>query len=112
MSVTCLPVTALLECDTYTTFQKHRAVKGAPMDPIPEFAQLQWDFMDPIQRRYEIIRPLVLFTEGTAAQRAQDTDLHPDTVRRWLHDFRQHGMLGLLPAGVTVEQQRRGLTVS
>jgi hypothetical protein len=36
------------------------------MDPIPEFAQRQWDFMDPIQRRYEVIRPLVLFTEETA----------------------------------------------
>jgi hypothetical protein len=36
----------------------------------------------------------------------------PDTVRRWLHDFRQHGMLGLFPAGVTVEQRRRGPTVS
>jgi Winged helix-turn helix len=82
------------------------------MDPIPEVAQLQWDFMDPIQRRYEVIRPLVLCTEGTATQRAQDTDLHPDTVRRWLHDFRQHGMLGLFPAGVTVEQRRRGPTVS
>src|SRR5262245_31578414 len=58
------------------------------MDPIPEFVQLQLDFTEPIRRRYEVIRPLVLFTEGTATQRAQDTDLHPDTVRRLLHDFR------------------------
>jgi Winged helix-turn helix len=82
------------------------------MDPATEFAQLQWDFVDPIQRRYEVIRPLVLFAEGTAAQRAQDTHYHPDTVRRWLHDFRQHGMLGLLPAAVQVEQRRRGPSVS
>jgi hypothetical protein len=68
--------------------------------------------VDPIQRRYEVIRPLVLFAEGTAAQRAQDTRNHPDTVRRWLHDFRQHGMLGLLPAAVHVEQRRRGPSVS
>jgi transposase InsO family protein len=82
------------------------------MDPATEFAQLQWDFVDPIQRRYEVIRPLVLFAEGTAAQRAQDTHYHPDTVRRWLHDFRQHGRLGLLPAALQVEQRRRGPSVS
>ena len=45
------------------------------MDPIPEVAQLQWDFMDPLHRRYAVIRPLVLFTAGTATHRAQDTDL-------------------------------------
>ena len=82
------------------------------MDPATEFAQLQWDFVDQLQRRYEVIRPLVLFAEGTAAQRAQDTSHHPDTVRRWLHDFRQHGMLGLLPAAGKVEQRRRGPTGS
>ena len=81
------------------------------MDPMPELAQLQLDFMDPIQRRYEVIRPLVLFSEGTATQRAQDTDLHPDTVRRWLHDFRHDGMRGLLPA-VVPREPRRGATIS
>src|SRR5690349_10377733 len=82
------------------------------MDPATEFAQLQGDFVDPLQRRYEGIRPLVLLAEGTAAQRAQDTHYHPDTVRRWLHDFRQHGRLGLLPAAVQGEQRRRGPSVA
>ena len=40
------------------------------MEPMRDFAQLQLHFVDQIQWRYELIRPLVLFAEGTATQRA------------------------------------------
>jgi hypothetical protein len=73
-----------------------------------EFAQLQLRFMDQIQWRYEVIRPLVLFDGGTTSQRAQATNTQPRTVRRLLRNFRQHGMLELLPD--SVEVQRRGRT--
>jgi transposase len=71
------------------------------MDPTAEFAQLQLDFVDQVQWRYELIRPLVLLADGTATQRAQDTHTHPDTVRRLIRRFRQQGMLGLLPNDVS-----------
>ena len=51
------------------------------MDSTAEFAQLQWRFVDQTQWRYEVIRPLVLFADRTAAQRAQETATHPETVR-------------------------------
>ena len=59
------------------------------MEPMRDFAQLQLHFVDQIQWRYELIRPLVLFAEGTATQRAQDTHTHPDTVRTFTRRF--HG---------------------
>jgi len=31
--------------------------------------------------RYEVMRPLVLFGDRTATQRARETHTHPDTVR-------------------------------
>jgi transposase len=77
------------------------------MDPTAEFAQLQLDFVDQVQWRYELIRPLVLLAGGTATQRAQDTHTHPDTVRRLIRRFRQQGMLGLLPNDVSGARQGR-----
>ena len=59
-------------------------------DAAQEVAQLQ--------HRYEVIRPLILLEEGTATQRAQETQRHPETVRALARRFRQQGMLGLLPA--------------
>ena len=44
-----------------------------------------------------MIRPLVLFADRTAAQRAEETHTHPETVRNFPRRFRQQGMLGLLP---------------
>jgi hypothetical protein len=41
------------------------------MEPMPDFAQLQLHFVDQIQWRYEVIRPVVLFADRTAAQRAE-----------------------------------------
>jgi len=67
-------------------------------DAAQEFAQLQLRFVDELQHRYEVIRPLILLEEGTATQRAQETQRHPETVRAMARRFRQQGMLGLLPA--------------
>ncbi len=43
------------------------------MDPISDEDQLQYPFVDRVQRRYEVIRPIVLIGDRTAAQRAQET---------------------------------------
>jgi hypothetical protein len=52
-------------------------VEGATVEPTAEFAQLQRGFVDQTQWRYEVIRPLVLFADWTAQQRAQETHTHP-----------------------------------
>lgn len=72
------------------------------MEPLRDFAQLQLRFVDQIQWRYELIRPLVLFEGGTAARRAQETHTHPQTVRKLTRRFAQQGMLGLLPDNLAV----------
>ena len=75
------------------------------MELTAEFAQLQLGFMDRTQWRYEVIRPLVLFADRTARQRAQET--HPDTVRTLRRRFWRQGMLGLPPADVEVVPRKR-----
>jgi hypothetical protein len=50
------------------------------MEALPDFAQLQLHFVDHVQRRYEVIRPLVLLGDRTAAQRAEETQMHPETA--------------------------------
>lgn len=77
------------------------------VEPTAAFTQLQLRFTDQPQRRYEIIRPLLLFEDRTATQRAQETATHPDTVRTYLRRFRQQGMLGLLPDHVKVSPRGR-----
>ena len=72
------------------------------MAPRRDVAQLTFQFIDQIQWRYELIRPLVLLAEGTPTQRAAATHTHPDTVRALARRFRQQGMLGLLPGSVEV----------
>ena len=81
------------------------------MEPLRDFAQLQLHFVDQIQWRYELIRPLVLLAEGTPHQRAADTHTHPDTVRTFTRRFHQQGMLGLLPASVEVVPRSRASQV-
>ena len=76
-----------------------------------EFAQLPLRFGDQVQWRYELIRPLVLFENRTATQRAQETHTHPDTIRTFTRRFRQQGMLGLLPADVEVVPRGRASRV-
>jgi transposase len=77
------------------------------MEPRRAFAQLELRFIDPIQWRYELIRPLVLCEGGTATQRAQATQTHPQTVRKLTRRFAQQGMLGLFPDTVDVRPARR-----
>ena len=76
-----------------------------PLCPDAEDPQLP--FNDPIQHRYEIIRPIVVFGDRTAIQRAQETDTHPETVGQFKRRFEQQGMLGLLPNTVEVIPTRR-----
>ena len=69
---------------------------------LPDFDQLQELFRDPIQRRYEIIRPFVLFHDRTATPRAEETHTHPETVGTLKRRFEQQGMLGLFPDSVDI----------
>ncbi len=82
------------------------------MEPTAAFAQRQLGFVDQTQRRYEVIRPLVLLADRTAAQRARETHTHPDTVRKLARRFRQQGMLGLLPNPVEVVIRGRASRVA
>jgi DNA-binding IclR family transcriptional regulator len=63
------------------------------MEPLSDYAQLQLHFVDSVQRRYEVIRPIVLLGDRTVAQRAEETQLHPETVRDLTRRFRHQGML-------------------
>jgi transposase InsO family protein len=80
------------------------------VQPEFDFDRLERHFRDPIQRRYEIIRPLVLFQDRTAIQRAQETQTHPETVGTLKRRFEQQGIFGLFPDSVemvTAGRQRR-----
>ena len=77
------------------------------MPPFPDAEDPQLPFNDPMQQRYEIIRPVVIFGDRTAAQRAQETGVHPETVGRLKRRFAQQGMLGLLPDTFEVIPARR-----
>jgi hypothetical protein len=77
-----------------------------------DFAQLQLAFVDQIQWRYELIRPLVLFADRTAAARAEETHTHPETVGQLKRQFEQQGMLGLVPDTLEVVKAGRRRRVS
>ena len=64
------------------------------MSHTQDFDQLQLQFIDPIQRDYEVIRPIVLFAERVA-ERARQTGLERTHVGDQARRFVQHGMLGL-----------------
>jgi len=81
------------------------------VQPYPETDASPLLFSDPTQQRYELIRPLLLDPERTAAQRAQETGSHPETVGRLTRRFAQQGMLGLVPATQEVRPARRQLRV-
>ena len=82
------------------------------MDAAQEFAQLQLRFVDQLQQRYEVIRPLILFEDRAATQPAQETQRHPETVRTLARRFRQQGMLGLLSEDQEVRARGRARRVS
>jgi hypothetical protein len=70
------------------------------VDPTAEFAQLQLGLIDHIQWRYEVIRPLVLFANRTAPQRAQETDAHPDRTYRTEPAITRHLFYLLVKKGI------------
>jgi transposase InsO family protein len=72
------------------------------MEAASDFAQLELRFVDQLQWRYELIRPLVLFENRPATQRAHETHTHPETVRQFRRRFQHQGMLGLLLDDVEV----------
>jgi hypothetical protein len=72
------------------------------VQPRLDFDQLQPRFRDPIQRRSEIIRPLVLWHDRTATQRAEETHTHPETVGTLKRRFAQQGLLGLVPDSIEI----------
>jgi hypothetical protein len=81
------------------------------VDPTVDFAQLQLGFVDQTQRRYEVIRPLVLFADRTVVQRARETQTHPDTVRKLRRRFQHQGMRGQLPSSVEVVIRERATRI-
>ena len=89
----------------------HMAGERGCVEPTAAFVHLQLRFTDQTQRRDEVIRPLLLFKDRTATQRAQETATHPDTVRTFLRRFRQQGMVGLLPDHVEVSPRGRASRV-
>ena len=85
------------------------------VDAAPHFPQLQLRFVDQLQWRYELIRPLVLFEDRPAPslirQRAHETATHPETVRKLTRRFEQQGLLGLVPDNAKVVPQAKASRV-
>jgi hypothetical protein len=81
--------------------------RGVVWVPTEDFTQLQLQFVDHTQWRYEVICLVVLFADRTPQQRSQETRPHPATVRTLARRFRQLSMLELLPDNVEVVIQGR-----
>ena len=81
------------------------------MLPHPDPDDPQLPCIDPTHYRYELIRPLLLFPDRPATQRAQETGTHPETVGRLTRRFEQQGMLGLVPDTLDVHPAHRQLRV-
>jgi transposase InsO family protein len=82
------------------------------MEAASDFAQLELRCVDQVQWRYELIRPLVLFEDRPARQRAYETQTHPETVRKLRRRFQHQGMLGLLLDDVEVVPKEKASRVS
>ena len=65
-----------------------------------DFQQLQLLFTDPLQFDYEVIRPIVLFSEHIST-RSQQTGIERTTIGEKARRFLQKGMLGLLDQRTT-----------
>lgn len=64
------------------------------MNGAEDFQQLSLRFTDPIQRNYEIIRPIVLYG-ASIAERSQQTEMARSAVNDKARRFVREGMLGL-----------------
>lgn len=65
------------------------------MTPVEDFGQLRLKFTDPVQHQYEVIRPIVLFSE-TITERSQQTGIERTQVGEKAKRFVQQGMFGLV----------------
>ena len=65
------------------------------MPSSAKFSQLRLKFTDPIQHDYEVIRPIVLFSESIA-ERSRQTEIERTVVGEKAKRFVQQGMLGLV----------------
>jgi transposase InsO family protein len=78
------------------------------MSAEESFSQLKFQFIDPIQHDYEVVRPVVLFSQSVA-DRSRETEIPRTTVSDKAKRFVTEDMLGLVdkrtqPTG----QQQRG----
>ncbi len=64
------------------------------MTPSEEFGQLRLKFTDPVQHHYEVIRPIVLFSESIS-ERSRQTGVERTQVGEKAQRFVQQGMFGL-----------------
>ena len=71
--------------------------------PTDDWHQLELLARDPVQRTYELIRPVVLFGRSPA-ERARESGAAERTLRRQADRFDAHGMAALLPPS---EEERR-----
>lgn len=70
------------------------------MDAKEDFTQLKLRFTDPIQHDYEVIRPIVLFSQ-LIAERSRETEIERTTVGEKAKRFITEGMLGLVDQRTT-----------
>ncbi len=71
------------------------------MTPSEEFGQLRLKFTDPVQHHYEVIRPIVLFSESisersrqTGVERTQVGEKGASTLLRVYHKGRGYFICG------------------
>jgi hypothetical protein len=65
------------------------------MTPAEDFGQLRLKFTDPVQHHYEVIRPIVLYSE-TISERSRQTGIERTQVGEKTKRFIQKGMFGLV----------------
>lgn len=75
--------------------KKGTSAKTHSAKQAESYPQLRLHFIDDVQERYEIARPLLLGQAVTAVKRAAETDTHAQTVRSYVHRFEREGMRGL-----------------
>lgn len=64
------------------------------MTPAEDFGQLRLRFTDLVQHHYEVIRPIVLFSE-TVSERSRQTSVERTQVGAKAKRFVQKGMFGV-----------------
>lgn len=77
-----------------------------------DFQELKPLFTCPIQEKYEVIRPLVLFEDPSTYKRSEETGVAAKTVQRQVRHFKKTGMRGLIdqPEGRPLRDLPREVT--